>query len=120
MEKALFYVLAIVMIFLTACSNKIVSFQGEGDNWIVTSTVQSDENSSSYQYVIKFKGEVTSSFEQVDYKFISENIHVKETAPFEKEIERRGENRQVFVDEDQFFVEFDWNGKTERVTVNKE
>jgi hypothetical protein len=120
MKKIIVFCIFAIFILMAACSNEVISYKGESENWLITSTVQSNDESSNYQYTIKYKGKNLSSIEKVNYKFMSENIHAKEEAPFEPVIERNVENREPFKDEEEFIVEIDWNGETERVTVNKE
>ncbi|MCZ4151727.1 hypothetical protein BZG21_45945, partial [Escherichia coli] len=104
MKKMLFVLFFLLCMSMTACSNDVVSYKGESENWSVLCTVQSNNSSANYEYSIRYLGDNSSSIEKVNYKFMSENIHTSEEAPFSPVIKGKPENRSPFLDEDEFIV----------------
>lgn len=109
----------LLLLLVTACSNNVVNYKGESDNWSVSCVVQNSNSSASYEYVIRYLGNNPSSIEKVNYKFLSENINTSEETPFNTTIKGKAENRPPFLDEDEFVVEIGWEGNTEKVVVKK-
>jgi len=119
MKKMSLVLFLILLLLVTACSNNVVTYKGESDNWSVSCVVQNSNSSASYEYEIRYLGKNPSSIENVNYKFISENINISEETPFNTVIKGKAENRPLFLDEDQFVVEIGWEGNTEKVVVKK-
>ncbi|WP_338587830.1 hypothetical protein V6669_20265 [Paenibacillus sp. Y5S-9] len=119
MKKMSFILLLLLFLSITACSNDVTSYRGESKNWRVLCSVQSNNSSSSYEYSIRYLGD-NPSIDKVNYKFMSENIKVREEAPFNTVIKGKAENRSSFLKEDEFIVEIDWDGDTEKVIVKKQ
>lgn len=91
----------------------------ESANWSVSCTVQSNSDVASYEYEIRYLGDNPSLIEKVKTKFMSENIHSKREVPFNNIIRGKGEGMSPFLDENEFIVQIDWEGNSEKIIVTK-
>ncbi|WP_340017894.1 hypothetical protein [Paenibacillus sp. FSL H3-0457] len=119
MKKIMCILFLLVLLTVSACSNNVSSYTGESENWSVSSTVQSNNSTASYDYEIKYLGDNAASIEKVNYKFMSKNIHAKGEVPFNSVIRGKAEGLSPFLDEEEFIVQIDWDGNTEKVIVTK-
>ncbi|WP_342570609.1 hypothetical protein MKY85_19995 [Paenibacillus sp. FSL R5-0749] len=119
MKKVSFFFLFFLLLTASACSNKVASYTGESANWSVSCTVQSNSDVASYEYEIRYLGDNPSLIEKVKTKFMSENIHSKREVPFNNIIRGKGEGMSPFLDENEFIVQIDWEGNSEKIIVTK-
>lgn len=113
--------MVMLMMFGVGCSDShVYTYKGESENWRANSTIQGNDDILSYRYTIQYIGEDAGTIERIKYKFISRNISVREDLPFDRVIERRGDQIAALLDEPEFVLEIDWNGQTERIQVQKQ
>ncbi|APO46714.1 hypothetical protein BS614_23495 [Paenibacillus xylanexedens] len=119
MKRVSFFLLFLLLLTASACSNKVTSYTGESENWRVSCTVQSNSDVASYEYEIRYLGDNPSLIEKINYKFMSENIHSKGEVHFNNVIRGKAEGMSPFLDENEFLVQIDWEGKSEKIIVTK-
>lgn len=119
MKRVSFFLLFLLLLTASACSNKVSSYTGESENWRVSCTVQSNSSVASYEYEIRYLGDNPSLIEKVKTKFMSENIHATGEVPFNTVIRGKAEGMSPFLDENEFIVQIDWEGKSEKIVVTK-
>ena len=119
--------LFILLLFLSACSSKTITFSGESDNWSAELKVtQNNDDYETQEFKLQFNGKDINSVGEITYNidtnaggFGESGVKLNKSGLLTGKDEANPTNAKV-IDNSEVKAKVEWNDNTETILLSKD